>query len=83
MQLSHKKFKSHRKHSIDFFVNINPKISLRDSLRTRIQDQLTWIVLDDDESKDMTYTDKTTEEKNNYSSIRPLQQKVDTVNQWC
>ena len=51
--LTHTKFDSHKEHSISFFSQINPRITLRDTLRGTIQDLLMWIDLDDEESKPM------------------------------
>ena len=38
--LKHQKFQSHKEHAIGFFVQISPKVTLRDKLRERIQDVL-------------------------------------------
>ena len=53
--LSHKKFNSHKEHSIGFFLEVNPKITLRNEMRNRIQDQLMWIDLEDNETKKIMY----------------------------
>ena len=49
--LSHRKFNSHKEQSIGFFLKVNPKITLRNEMRIRIQYQLMWIDLEDDETK--------------------------------
>ena len=49
--LSHKKFNSHKEHSIGFFLKVNPKITLRNEMRNRIHDQPMWIDLEDNEKK--------------------------------
>ena len=51
--LSHDKFQSHEKHAIGFFVNICPRIKLRDILCEKIQDALMWIDIDDEIIKPM------------------------------
>ena len=51
--LKHQKFQSHKEHAIGFFVQINPRVTLRDKLRERIQDVLMWIDIEDEQSKDM------------------------------
>ena len=49
------KFIIHKEHSIGFFTHINPKVTLRDNFRNKIQDELMWIDLDDEESVPMIY----------------------------
>ena len=61
--LRHEKFKSHKEHSLGFFVDINPRVTLRETLRRRIQDQLMWIDLEDEDCKDMIHQDLDTEGK--------------------
>ena len=51
--LKHQKIHSHKEHAISFFAQINPKVTLRDKLRERIQDILMWIDIEDEQSKDM------------------------------
>ena len=51
--LSHDKFKSHKEHAIRFFVDISLRITLRYTLREKIQDALIWIDLDDKISQPM------------------------------
>ena len=53
--LSHDKFQSHKEHAISFFVNLSPRITLRDTLREKNQDALMWIDLDDEISKPMIH----------------------------
>ena len=53
--LSHKKFNSHKEHSIGFFMKVNPKITLRNEMRERIQDQLMFIDLEDEETKKLMH----------------------------
>ena len=53
--LSHKKIDSHKEHSIGFFLEVNPKITLRNEMRNRFQDQLMWIDLEDNETKKIIY----------------------------
>ena len=53
--LRHKKIKSHKEYSLEFFVEINPRVTLRETLRRRIHDQLMWIDLDDEDCKDMIH----------------------------
>ena len=53
--LSHDKFQSHKEHAIGFFVNLSPRITLRDTLREKIQHTLMWIDLDDEISKPMIH----------------------------
>ena len=48
--VSHKKINSHKEYSIGFFPEVNPKITLRNEMRNRIQDQLMWIDLEDNET---------------------------------
>ena len=61
--LHHEKFKSHKEHSLGVFVDINPRVTLRETLRRRIQYQLMWIDLDDDDCKDMIHQNLDTEGK--------------------
>ena len=49
--LRREKFKSHKDYSLGFFVDTNPRVTLRDSIRPRTQDQLMWIDIDAEESK--------------------------------
>ena len=53
--LSHDKFQSHKKHAIEFFVDTNPRITLRDTLREKIQDALIWIDIDVETSQPMIH----------------------------
>ena len=53
--LRHEKFKSHKEHSLGFFLDINPRVTLRKLLRRIIQDQLMWIDLDDKDCKQMIH----------------------------
>ena len=46
--LTHNKFQSHKGHSIGFFANISSRITLRDLIRRKIQETLTWIDLEDE-----------------------------------
>ena len=60
--LKHQKFQSHKEHAIGFFVQINPKVTLRDKLCERIQDVLMWKDIQDEQSKDMLVDIKDNEE---------------------
>ena len=51
--LKHQKIQSHEEHAIMFFVQISPKVILRDKLREKIQDVLMWIDIEDEQTKDM------------------------------
>ena len=51
--LKHKKFNSHKEHSIFFFSQKSSRITLRDTLHETIQELLMWIYLDDEKSKPM------------------------------
>ena len=53
--LSLNKFGTHKEHSIGFFTNINPKVTLRDNFCNTIQDELMWIDLNDEESAPMIH----------------------------
>ena len=47
------KYSYHREHSIGFFANVNPKITLRENLRKSIQDHLIWMDIDDKENESL------------------------------
>ena len=49
------KFSTHKEHSIGFFTNINPKVTLRDNFRNEIKKELMWIDLDDEKSAPMVH----------------------------
>ena len=49
------KFSTHKEHSIRFFTHMNPNVTLRDNFRNKIQDELMWIDLDDEESAPMVH----------------------------
>ena len=53
--LSHDKFRSHKEHTIGLFLDINPRITLRDTLCEIIQDALMLIDIDDKISKPMIH----------------------------
>ena len=53
--LTHNKFQSHKEHAIIFFVNINPRVTLRDELRARLQEGLMWIDIEDKEYQQMIH----------------------------
>ena len=53
--LSHNKFQYHKVHSLGFFVEINPRVIVRETLRRRIHDQLMLINIDAEASQDMIY----------------------------
>ena len=53
--LTHNKFQSHKEHAIWFFVNINPRVTLRDELRARLQEGLMWIDIEDKECQQMIH----------------------------
>ena len=59
--LRHEKFKSDKEHSLCFFVEIIPRVTLRETIRRRIQDQLMWIDLDDEDCEDVIQQDLDTE----------------------
>ena len=44
------KFCTHKEQSIGLFTHINPKVTLRDSFKNEIQNELMWIDLDDEKS---------------------------------
>ena len=48
--LNFNKYCTHKKHSIEFFTHINPKVTQYDNFRNGIQNELMWIDLDDEES---------------------------------
>ena len=50
--LKHQKIQSHEEHAIMFFVQISPKVILREKLREKIQDVLMWIDIEDEQTKD-------------------------------
>ena len=56
--LSHRKFESHKEHSIRFFSNINPNVTLRASLKKHIQHELMWIGLNDEGRKTEIHIEK-------------------------
>ena len=49
------KFNTHKEHSVEFFTHINPKVIIRDNFRNKIQDELMWTYLDDEESAPMIH----------------------------
>lgn len=49
--LKHKKFNSHKEHSICILSQKSSRITLRNTLHENIQELLMWIYLDDEESK--------------------------------
>ena len=60
--LTHNKFQSHKEHAIGFFVNINPRVTLRDELRARLQEVLMWIDIEDKECQQMIHEVKDKED---------------------
>ena len=52
---THNKFQSHKEHAIGFFININPRVTLRDELRARLQEVLMWIYIEDKECQQMIH----------------------------
>ena len=54
------------KQVLDFFLGINPKLTLQKSLKDKIDDIITWLDLDDDDTtllmKDKTSGDTVTQE---------------------
>ena len=48
--LNFKTFSTHKEYLIGFSTRVNPKVTLREILRNKIQDELKWIDLDDEES---------------------------------
>ena len=44
--LSHNKFIFNKEYSFDFFTNINSRITLPDTLKNSIQDELMWMDID-------------------------------------
>ena len=75
------KYSYHREHSIGFFVNINPKITLRKNLCKSIQDHLMWMDIDDKENESLVkkvlvkgrFMERKT--KNCTTCVRPSQEK--------
>ena len=61
-----RKYDSQTEASIGFFLGINPKLTLRKALKEKIDDIITWIDLDDNETKllmkENTTRDNTTQE---------------------
>ena len=53
------KFQSLTEASIGFFLGINPKLTLRNVLKQKIDDICTWLDLDDDDTKALTKTTTT------------------------
>ena len=53
--LTHNKFQSHKEHAVGFFVNINPRVTLRDELRARLQEVLMWIDIEEKECQQMIH----------------------------
>ena len=51
-----KKFQSLTEASIGFFLGINPKLTLRNVLKKKIDNICTWLDLDDDDTKALTKT---------------------------
>ena len=49
------KFSTQKEHSIGFFTHINPKVTLRNNFRNKIQDEPKWIDLDDEKSASMIH----------------------------
>ena len=41
------KFQSHKEHAISFFVNTNPRVTLRDNIYEKLQEVLMWIDIED------------------------------------
>ena len=56
--LSHNKFQLHKKHSISYFANISSRITLRDSLRGKLEETLMCIDLEDEEIKQILHDNK-------------------------
>ena len=77
--LSHKKLNSHKEHSIGFFLEVNPKITLRNEMRNRIQDQLMWIDLEDNEAKKIMHPVLDTKGKHTGSDKWSYQHLISTV----
>ena len=46
-----RKYDSQTEVSIGFFLRINPKLTLRNALKGKIDDIITWFDLDDDDTK--------------------------------
>ena len=61
--LCHETFKSHKEHSLGFFVDINTRVILWETLRRSIQDRLILIDIDAEESKEMIHQDLDEAEK--------------------
>ena len=61
-----RKYDSQTEASIGFFLGINPKLTLRKVLKEKIDDIITWIDLDDNDTKllmkENTTRDNTTQE---------------------
>ena len=55
--LRHEKSKSHKDHALGFFAEENSRVTLRETLRRRIQYQLMWFDLDAADSQDMIHQD--------------------------
>ena len=47
------KITHHREHAVDFFADINPKITLRDNLRQTVQDHLASMNIDDKKNESL------------------------------
>ena len=56
--LKMKRFKFHTDESIEFFLDINPKLILRKLLKETIDEICTWLDLDDDDTN--TFVKETT-----------------------
>ena len=69
--LSHRKFESHKEHSIGIFSNINSKVTLRDNLRPKNQNELTWIYLNDEKIKPLIHIEKDSNENETDRIIIP------------
>ena len=53
--LHYDKFESHREHLIGFSVEVNPRVTLRETLRRRIHNQLMWIDLNAEKNQYMIH----------------------------
>ena len=54
-----RKYDSQTETSIGFFLGINPKLTLRKALKEKIDDIITWLDLDDDDTKLLMKESKT------------------------
>ena len=68
-----------RKHAFVFSLEINPKLTLRKALKDKIDDIITWLDLDDDDTKllieEKTSGDTVTQKNSNYH-IRHTSQSI-------